>query len=237
MEERLTKKEKKELRKLENLSKVEEGGGNKMKLIIIAAVSFLFLAFFAFAIIASKQKANAPVKLSNSGWVTGNPNSKVTLTEFGDFQCPACKAFEPVIDQVRKDYGNKIKIVFMHFPLKNAHPNAMMAAKAAEAAGQQGKFWQYHDLLYVNQEAWAPLPDPTQQFTDYAKSLKLDTAKFKKDMQDSKLEAKINAQEDEGINVGVNATPTVYLNGAFLGVPDGYDALKKEIDKALNAVN
>ena len=233
MEERLTKKEKKELRKLEQMQHVGENSGNKTKLIISSAVSLLFLAFFAFAIVASKQKANAPVKLSNSGWVTGNPASKVTLTEFGDFQCPACKAFEPVIDQVRKDYGNKVKIVFMHFPLKTAHPNAMLAAKASEAAGAQGKFWEYHDLLYQNQEAWAPLADPTQQLLDYAKSLKLDADKFQKDMNDKTLEAKINAQEDEGINVGVSATPTVYINGAYLGVPGGYDSLKAEIDKAL----
>ncbi len=204
------------------------------KAAIIAILSILFLAFTIISIVASKQKASVPVKLSNSGWVTGNPRSKVTLTEFGDFQCPACKLFEPIMRQMRTSYGSKVKIVFKHFPLKSVHPNAMAAAKAAEAAGNQGKFWEYHDLLYDNQELWAGQTDPTDKFLEYAQQLKLDTELFKKDLQDKKFDDKINAQEDEGITVGVSGTPTIYVGGKFLGVPSGYDDLKKEVDAALS---
>ncbi len=233
MEERLTKKERKEQRKLEALKKMEEGkGSDGMKKIIIGAAIILFLAFGVFAILASKQKATAPVVLSSSGWVTGNPASKVTVTEFGDFQCPACLAFEPTMRQIRSIYGKTVKIVFKQFPLKQVHPNAMAAAIAAEAAGQQGKFWQFHDLLYDNQNTWAPLADPSSEFIKYAKSLKLNMGKFTKALQDKTLADRINAQEDEGARVGVNSTPTIFINGTFLGSPS-YDLLKKEIDKDL----
>lgn len=233
MEQRLTKKELKERKKLEQVTHMQEGNStNKMKWIVITVASVLFLGFFAFAIIASKQKALAPVKLSSSGWVTGNPKSKVVVTEFGDFQCPACGAFEPTFQQVIKDYGKKVKIVFKQFPLKSVHPNGMAAAIASEAAGKQGKFWQYHDLLYASQQEWSALPDPTDQFVSYAKSLKLNTDVFKKDLSSKNLNAKIDAQENEGIQIGVNSTPTVFINGVLQENRD-YTALKKELDKEL----
>lgn len=204
-----------------------------MKWFVIITSSVLFLAFFAYAVIISKQKHAAPVVISSSGWVTGNPKGKVTVTEFGDFQCPACGAFEPIFQQVIKDYGKKAKIVFKQFPLKSVHPNAMAAAIASEAAGKQGKFWQYHDILYAHQDEWAPLADPTQKFLSYAKSLKLDTEQFSKDVTDNKISAKIDADENEGIQIGVNSTPTIYINGV-LQENRSYSALKSTLDKELS---
>lgn len=233
MDEKLTKKERKEQKRLEQLSRMEKTQGTgKMKYIIIAVAVILFLGVGIFSILASKHKANAPVTLSSMGWTTGNPKSQVTVAEFGDFQCPACLTFEPFMRQLRLEYGSKVKIVFKHFPLKQAHPNAMPAAIAAEAAGKQGKFWQYHDTLYDNQNAWASLSDPTAEFQKYAKKLKLDVELFKKDLKDKSLVDKVNSQEDEGIRVGVNATPTVFVNGTYMGVPT-YSELKKKVDEAL----
>lgn len=235
MEERLTKKERKEARKMEELSKMEHhNNSGNMKWIVIGIAVVLFLGFGIFSIMASKQKKEAPVKISSSGQMMGSKVSNVTLVEFGDFQCPACYAFEPTMQQVRTDYGKSIKIVFKHFPLKQAHPNAMAAAIASEAAAKQGKFWEYHDLLYKNQNTWAPLPDPSSEFVKYAKELTLNESQFKKDLEDKSLAAKIDAQLDEGIKIGVNATPTVYVNGKFMGVPD-YNALKKAIDNVLTS--
>lgn len=233
MEERLTKKERKEQRKLEELKQMEKSqSSGKGKFIVIALAIILFLGFGTFAILGSKKKASAPITMSSSGWVTGNPNSKVTVVEFADFQCPACLAFKPTMDKLRKDYGGKVKIVFKHFPLKQAHPNALSAGIASEAAGRQNKFWEYHDLLYENQQVWSPLPDPTSDFLKYAKDLKLDIDKFKKDLKDKALKDIVNAQSDEGIKIGVNATPTIYINGEFMGVPR-YEDLKKKIDEEL----
>lgn len=235
MEERLTKKERIAQRKLEELSKMEETkSASNMKWIVIAAASFLFLAFFVFAIVASKEKTVAPVTLSStSGWSTGNLSSNVTLTEFGDFQCPACGVFEPTFEQIVSNYSKKIKVVFKEFPLKAAHPNGMAAAVAAEAAGKQGKFWEYHNLLYSKQDEWSPIPDPTDQFIKYAISLKLDSGKFKTDLTNKDISAKVDAQENEGISVGVNSTPSIFINGVLQQNKD-YDSLKKEIDKLLS---
>ncbi len=237
MEGRLTKKERKEQKRLDSAYKMEEKP-KKAKFIIIFLVCALFLAFGAFAIYTSKmsqnKRASASVSFLPSGWVTGNAKSSVTVTEFGDFQCPACFTFETTMRKIRSEYGNKIKIVYKHFPLKQAHPNAIPSAIAAEAAGKQGKFWEFHDLLYDNQNVWAGLPDPTTEFIKYAEKLKLDTDLFKKELGNSKHEEVITAQEDEGIKIGVNATPTVYVNGMYMGVPS-YEDLKKKIDDALGA--
>lgn len=233
MEERLTKKERQEQRKLEQFTKTQEQKSSGfMKWIVIGAASLLFLAFFVFAIVSSKQKVQAPVTLSSSGWATGNLQSKVVLTEFGDFQCPACGVFEPTFAQIIKDYGKKIKVVFNHFPLEASHPNGLPAAMAAEAAGKQGKFWEYHNLLYAKQGEWSPLTDPTDQFVAYAGSLKLNTVQFKKDLSSKSLRAKIDQQKNEGINVGINSTPSMLINGVLQQNRD-YSSLKKEIEKFL----
>ncbi|MFI5265687.1 MAG: DsbA family protein, partial [Candidatus Levyibacteriota bacterium] len=123
---------------------------------------------------------------------------------------------------------------FKEFPLKSVHPNAMAAAVAAEAAGKQGKFWEYHNLLYAKQDEWSNLPDPTDQFVAYAVSLKLDPVRFKADLSDKTLSAKIDAEENEGINIGVNSTPSVFINGVIQENRD-YGSLKKELDKLLSS--
>lgn len=239
MEEHLTKKERKEQSKLERLSKMEEkSNGSRKKGIIIAGVALLFLLFFGYSIYATKathdKKLSTTVKLSSSGWVTGNPKSKVTLTEFGDLQCPACLAFEPIMSQVRTDYGKTIKIVYKQFPLpKNVHPNAFAAAVSAEAAGKQGKFWEYHDLVYKKQTEWSSLADPTASFVSYAKTLKLDLDQFKKDIESGELKDRVNTQVDEGVKIGVNSTPTLYINGRMIDIPNNYEELKPQIDDAI----
>ncbi|HMS22889.1 MAG TPA: thioredoxin domain-containing protein [Candidatus Levybacteria bacterium] len=237
MEGRLTKKERKEQKRLHIANKMEEKP-QKTKFIIIFLVCVLFLALSAFGIYTIKmsknKRASASVSFLPSGWVTGNTKSSVTVTEFGDFQCPACFTFETTMRRIRSEYGNKVKIVYKHFPLRQAHPNALPSAIAAEAAGKQGKFWEFHDLLYDNQNIWAGLSDPNSEFIKYAEKLKLDTTMFKKELGNSKHKEAISAQEDEGIKIGVNATPTVYVNGMYMGVPS-YEDLKKKIDDALAA--
>lgn len=242
MDERLTKKERKEQRKLEELARMEHDAKTKSssrtKWIVVVAAAVLFLAFFGYSIFASKaahdkQTAAPAIKFANTGWATGNIQSKTTVTEFGDFECSACRAFEPTFDQARKDYGSKVKFVFKHFPLKSVHPNAMIGAVAAEAAGKQGKFWEYHDTLYANQDNWAQQSDPTDQLVSYAKKLNLDVSQFTTDLKSHDFDKIINDQEDEGIKDGVNGTPTVYINGKYLGFPD-YTTLKQAIDKELS---
>jgi protein-disulfide isomerase len=169
-----------------------------------------------------------------------NPHSKggaaarVTLEEFSDFQCPACGGLAPGLKRVVNDYGDRARVVFRHYPL-NMHRYAFLAARAAEAAGLQGKFWEMHDMLYANQKEWSDAMEPRVQFDAYATRLGLDVQKFKADMERQELADRIRADMMRGNSLGVKGTPTVYLNGREL-VPGQLvteDILRREIEAAL----
>jgi len=161
-----------------------------------------------------------------------NAHSKVTLVEFGDFQCPACGAEYPIITQLLQNYNGKINFVFRNFPLPQ-HQNAQAAAEAAEAAGAQGKFFEMYNMLYTNQQTWGETNNAMTYFIQYAKALRLDMNKWTNDVKSNKYKAKIQKDIDDGYAVGVNATPTFYLNGVMIqgGLP--YNDFKSRIDAAL----
>jgi protein-disulfide isomerase len=161
-----------------------------------------------------------------------NAHSKVTLVEFGDFQCPACGAEYPVVTQLLQTYNGKINYVFRNFPLPQ-HQNAQAAAEAAEAAGAQGKFFDMYNMLYTNQNTWADAGDPMSYFTQYAQALHLNMNQFKSDVTSNKYKNKIQQDINDGYAVGVNATPTFFLNGVPIqgGLP--YTDFKARIDQAL----
>ncbi|OIP57605.1 MAG: hypothetical protein COX79_01330 [Candidatus Levybacteria bacterium CG_4_10_14_0_2_um_filter_36_16] len=238
-EKRPTKKELKAMRKLAQLEgKTLEQKQNMVKWIVIGISSVLFLAFFTVIIIVSKQKASE-IKISTSGWVRGDQNAKVTLVEFSDLQCPACKAYQPVIEQTLKDFKGRVKLLYKHFPL-SLHKNSTIAAKSAEAAGAQGKFFEMHDKLFEKQVDWSGMDASTVEatFISYAKELNLDIDKFKKDLNDKTFEEKIRSQENEGAAVGVNSTPTFYIGRGesykkIEGASQVYSEFKKEIENAL----
>lgn len=234
----MTKKELKVLRKLERMEQEKQGGGsNTTKWIVFAVGAALFLAFFAFVVILIKQSKSKPVEISTSGWIRGKPDAKVTLIEYGDFQCPACKAAEPLVRQAQSEFKDDLKFVFKHFPLTSIHPNAVLGARAAEAAGIQGKFWEMHDWLYDYQEMWSALPavEALAKIKEQANALDLDVEKFGKDMDDPTVLAKITAEQNEGIEIGVNATPTFYLNGKKIdGSERNYEEFKKVISEEIS---
>jgi len=163
---------------------------------------------------------------------TGTPSAKVTLVEFGDYQCPACGSAFPAIKQITDSYKDKILFVFRNFPLP-MHANAENAAEAAEAAGAQGKYWEMHDLLYLNQAEWADASNPTTLFIKYATSLNLNIDKFKSDIVDTAFFSKIQEDLKDGNSLGVNSTPTFYLNGEKEVGLASYEDLKTKIDKLL----
>ena len=237
----MTKREIKAMRRMEKYERTRQGSNssNLTKWIIIALGSALFLAFFGFVIILIKQSKNKPVEISSAGWVRGSKDAKTTLVEYGDFQCPACRAAEPFIRSAMKDFDGRLKFVFKHFPLTSIHPNAMLAARAAEAAGRQNKFFEMHDWLYDNQDSWAGLSgaDARAKMNDAAKALKLDTDQFTKDMDSREIADKISANQSEGINLGVNSTPTFYLDNKKIdNNPQNYDDFKKLISEEVKKV-
>ena len=155
---------------------------------------------------------------------TGNATAGAYLVEFSDFQCPACKAAKPVVDDVIKTYGDKLLFAYRHFPLSQ-HPYGEKAAIAAEAAGRQGKFWEMGDLLFSDQEN---LSDALIE--EYVKELKLDKGQFDKDIEGRALKDKVQKDSDYGITIGVNSTPTFYLNGIKLNLPSFADLKQKVAD-------
>lgn len=156
-------------------------------------------------------KVSPKLLVRNNSHITGNEKAKVTVVEFGDYECPACGAVYPVTKQLVSKYGTKIRFVFRNFPLPQ-HPNAQIAAEAAEAAEKQGKFWQMHDLLYEKQQEWAESSSPINFFTTYAKRLGLNIDTFTKDVQNNAYSDIITQDQNDGNTLGVDATPTFYIN-------------------------
>ena len=146
----------------------------------------------------------------------GPADAPVTMVEFSDFQCPACRAAEPVLRQMMQLYGAKTRFLFKHFPLR-MHEYAPAAATASECAGRQGKFWEYHDMLYDRQQDWTN-KNAAEKFADYARELKLDADAFRACQADPSTSKPIEGEAQEARDRWVGATPTFFINGKrFVG--------------------
>lgn len=169
--------------------------------------------------------------------VFGKKDSKVTLIEYGDYQCPGCGTFHTNFSPIMDEYKDKITFVFRNFPITQIHPNARAAAASAEAAGVQGKFWEMWNALYNNQNDWNNLgiDQRDKQFETYAGELKLDISKFRSDVASDKVSKKITFDQSLGKANGVTGTPTLFLNGKTLET-DKYNStqtIKATLDAAL----
>jgi protein-disulfide isomerase len=154
--------------------------------------------------------------VSERDHIQGPAEAPLTLVEYGDYQCPYCGAAYPVVKRVQKALGKKLRFVFRNFPLTGAHPFAMVAAEAAEAAAFQGKFWEMHDLLFEQQTFLEPDILPL-----WAKKIGLDLEKFGNDIKQGVMAKRIKEDRQSGIRSGVNGTPTFYINVTrYDGSPD-----------------
>lgn len=246
MDEKLTKAQIKEQRKQERqewetkMAKEQKMKGLKKLGIWLGAI--VIVAVSVWGLIALVNTPSAPTTptmtapaVNSTDMTRGPKNAKVTLIEYADFQCPACGAYHPLIDQLMKDFNGKVLFVYRFFPLTTIHKNAMNSAKAGYAAQLQGKFWQMDDLLFNNQSTWAEMDDPTSVFVGYAKQLGMDTAKFTVDMQAQSTKDFITKEQDAGIQIGIDATPTFFINGKSIQNPQSYDAFKQHIQDALDS--
>ncbi len=158
-------------------------------------------------------------------------SSPVVLEEYGDYQCPPCGQLYPELKQLEKEYGNQVQVVFRHFPLTKIHRNALVAAHAAEAARNQNKFWEMHDLLYRNQKDWSELADPRPVLISYAKQLSLNLEAFNRDLESNVIGQKISADVQRGNAQGVTGTPTVFLDSHLVNYEStSLDGLRKGIN-------
>ena len=165
----------------------------------------------------------------------GPANAPVKIEEFGDFECPPCGLFHPILKQMHEEFGDKLHVTFRENPLPN-HQHAIPAASAAEAAGMQGKFWEMHALIFENQNTWKTQYDVRPVFEGYAKRIGIDVERFKRDVTSDAVEQRIYLDGKRARSMGVNSTPTVFLNGRevpFQSLPP--ETLRVLIDNELRA--
>jgi protein-disulfide isomerase len=167
--------------------------------------------------------------------VRGDAGAPVVLEEFGDFECRPCSVVWLILGKLEHDYGQQLVVVFREHPLK-MHRYALDAARAAEAAGLQGKFWEMHDALYKNRETWIPALDVRSHLNDYATALQLDLDRFKADMDGSEVSRRIIADQARGASLAIDRTPVIFVNGEKVPATELNDkGLRAAIDQALAA--
>jgi protein-disulfide isomerase len=159
----------------------------------------------------------------------GSQEAPITIVEFSDFQCAYCKRVLPVLSQVMERYPGQVKLAFRDFPINNIHPHAEKASEAAHCASDQGKFWEYHDLLFEKQEAI-----PKANFTDYAQALGLDLSAFQSCLETRKYKDKVARNYADGAKAGVSGTPAFFINGRLLSGAQPLEAFKSMIDEELD---
>jgi protein-disulfide isomerase len=164
-----------------------------------------------------------------------NLEKEVTVVTFEDFQCPACAAYQADFMQLKQAYPENVKFVFRHFPL-SIHPNAIPASNAAEAAGARGHFYEYHDLLFAKQNEWSNLTGENliAKFVEYAQEVGIeDIEAFETELEESKYIDKIRRDYSDGEELGVNATPTVFINGSKIA-NSTFERMQSEIEEILS---
>jgi protein-disulfide isomerase len=171
------------------------------------------------------DEAPLTLPVSERDHTQGPDNAPLTLVEYGDYQCPYCGAAYPVVKQIQKTLGKKLRFVFRNFPLTQAHPYAMIAAEAAEAAALQGKFWEMHDLLFEQQTFLEPDIIPS-----WAKRIGLDLEKFGNSIKEGSVAKRIKEDRQSGIRSGVNGTPTFYINGIRYNDSPDYESLLSALE-------
>jgi len=198
--------------------------------LIALGIFAVVLAIVGFVIRpAPASSGGLVVPVSDDDWYLGPKNAKVTLVEYSDFECPACKTYAPILMQLNKDFPNDLKIVYRHFPLPQ-HKNARVSAQAAEAGGMQRKFWEMENLIFEKQNEWAGSSNAEENFVSYATSLGLNIEKFKSDLNSDLAKTKIENDYASGEKSKITYTPTFFLDSKRINNPQGYEEFKSLIE-------
>ena len=241
---KLTKKESRELRKKEQLRQkqlAEEQAVKKKRLIKSATiwsgvVVVLIILVLGMIKISGRPQSGLTWLADQNivvGWTKGNKTAQIILVEYSDFQCPACARYFRITKRLIEELGKDFQLNFRHYPLKQ-HINAELAAKSAEAAGRQRKFWEMHDLLFERQKEWTRKKnkDTEKLFLQYAVSLNLNLEQFKSDLHSQAVTDSVNNDVLSGRLSGVRSTPTFFLNGQkIIDKPRDYETFKDLILK------
>jgi protein-disulfide isomerase len=180
------------------------------------------------------QKVDEALVRGDARLAKGPTSAKVTVVEFSDFQCPACRASQPLIDEVLAKYPNDVHFMYRHFPLVQIHPYATLAAQAAEAAHEQGKFWEFHDKLFEAQMEWAQLEkseDVQKKFEEYAIELGIDKVKFLERIQSEEIKQRITRDVADGNQARVSATPSFFVNGQPVSASQLFETVRQAVEQ------
>jgi protein-disulfide isomerase len=207
-----------------------------MKQIIIAVVVIVGIIVGA-TLIGGK---NEVVTAETSNNFYGQESGIITVTEYADFQCPACAGFFPIISQIKEQFKDQVRFEFKHFPLVQIHPNATAAHRAAQTAANQGKFWEMHDLLFEQQQAWSQTSSPGTVFQGYARDIGLNMEQYDAEISTSEILAVINADIAIARDSGVSSTPTFFIDGVKVEDLNGLSTIQgfaQVIQGAIDAKN
>jgi protein-disulfide isomerase len=198
---------------------------NTAKLLLATLGGTLLLIIGVSVFFSGSGVSNGPVVVEQSVLLEGATNSKgadaesaeVTIVEFSDFECPACASVAPVLDDIVANYP-QVRVVYRHYPLISIHRNAVAAGTAAEAAAQQGKFWEMHDSLFATQPEWSNGGNPDEIFFGLARDLNLDEESFRAAYKSAETRDKVMSELRLGETLRVGSTPTLYYNGELMDI-------------------
>lgn len=178
------------------------------------------------------QSATKTSGFANGNYLPVSPSATTTLVEFGDYECPACATYDPMVKQLLTEYSGKLTFVFRNYPLPQ-HTNAPISSYAVEAAGLQGKYWQMHDKIYETQNDWANLSDAKSVFVGFAQGFNLNVDQFTKDLASLIIKNIVQNDLNDGNTIGITETPTFYLNGQKITLTGSYEQLKSLVAAAV----
>lgn len=185
----------------------------KKPIIVVSCIILGFLAIWWLGKLASSSISGGAVEVRENDWVKGGSRARATLVEYADFQCPACAQVSVLLDQMLNKYPDDLRLVYRYFPLTGIHPNAIISAKAAEAAGKQGKFWEMHDMLFEKQSEWNNMQNPVPLFIQYATELGMDGERFADDILSIDVADRVSSDASEASALALTGTPSLFLNG------------------------
>lgn len=215
-------------------------------LTILVVIVLIFVGVFALNKNSSNKNTGSNNQAQPTTHVEGQGSKGVTLVEYGDYECPVCEAYYQPLKQVYDQFSKDIYFQFRNLPLTSIHPNAFAGARAAEAAGLQGKYWQMHDLLYENQSTWSTSNNAATYLDQYAQQLGLNMNQFKQDYSSDKVNNAINADVSAFLdtpyanhNTNNEATPTFFLDGKYISNSQLVDPSTGQVsvEKFANLIN
>ena len=237
-EQPLTKKQRRELKRQEKLENRKRSESKKTvsKIIIwvVVLVAVIGGIYFLSQMNSGTSSSATVDAITDVDQTKGNPDGQIVLIEYSDFQCPACSTYYNMSKQLMDEFSEDIYFAYRHFPLRNIHSNAQLAAQVAEAAGRQGKFWEMHDKLFDNQSNWSDESNPEEIFLTYAKELELNEEEYNIDLESKEVKDKVDNDYTGGVGAKVNSTPSFFLNGEKISNPKTIDDFRETIQKIID---